>query len=194
MIEPLLHAERLLLHGQVDEAERIYAQTATADPHNAIAVVGLARVALERGDDRLAYSTACRALAIDSQNVAALRLEARLSEVLATRGEPVTRPAWIAGSKGSRQPTAMPPVERSQPVAHMPDARPNLPAEAERAAFARNPSMADHRARMQHSPPNRASRPPTASQPRAENAPAPRDENEPAPRRRSVIARLLGRR
>lgn len=96
MIEPLLQAERLLVHGQVDAAERIYESTIAADPRNSIAIVGLARVALERGDDRLAYDKACAALEIDRQNAAALRLEARLSEVLEARGEPVERPVWIA--------------------------------------------------------------------------------------------------
>ena len=65
MIEPLLQAERLLVHGQVNAAERIYQSTIAADPRNSIAVVGLARVALERGDDRLAYEKACQALEID---------------------------------------------------------------------------------------------------------------------------------
>jgi thioredoxin-like negative regulator of GroEL len=101
MIEPLLQAERLLVHGQVDAAERIYASTIAADPRNAIAVVGLARVALERGDDRLAYEHACAALQIDRQNAAALRLEARLSEVLATRGESVERPQWLRTKSGT---------------------------------------------------------------------------------------------
>jgi thioredoxin-like negative regulator of GroEL len=96
LIESLLQAERLLVVGQVDAAEKIYSSTLAADPRNSIAVVGLARVALERGDDRLAYQHACEALEIDRQNAAALRLEARLSEVLATRGEPVQRPAWLA--------------------------------------------------------------------------------------------------
>jgi len=96
MIESLLQAERLLTVGQVDAAEKIYTSTLSADPRNSIAVVGLARVALERGDDTLAYRHACEALEIDRQNAAALRLEARLSEVLATRGESVHRPAWLA--------------------------------------------------------------------------------------------------
>lgn len=93
MIEVLLQAERLLLHGMVDQAEEIYRRAAERDPNNAIAVVGLARVALERGDDRLAYERARQALDIDPQNTAALRLEARLSEVLTARGETVGRAA-----------------------------------------------------------------------------------------------------
>lgn len=95
MIEPLLQAERLLLHGQVDAAEKLYAGTLAADPRNSIAAVGLARVALERGDDRLAYDKAVAALEIDRENAAALRLEARLSEVLVARGEKVDRPSWL---------------------------------------------------------------------------------------------------
>jgi thioredoxin-like negative regulator of GroEL len=114
MIESLLQAERLLVVGQVDGAEKIYESTLAADPRNSIALVGLARVALERGDDRLAYRHTCDALDIDRQNAAALRLEARLSEVLAARGEPVERPAWLAqpatGPKAASQakPTGAP--------------------------------------------------------------------------------------
>jgi tetratricopeptide (TPR) repeat protein len=96
VIEAMLQAERLLLHGMVDQAERIYQGAFERDARNAIAVVGLARVALERGDDRLAYERARQALEIDPQNAAALRLEARLSEVLATRGEGVERPTIVA--------------------------------------------------------------------------------------------------
>jgi thioredoxin-like negative regulator of GroEL len=95
MIEPLLQAERLLTHGQIDSAERAFNQIVAADPRNAIAVVGLARIALERGDEKLAYERVCSALEIDRQDIAALRLEARLSEVLTTRGEKVTRPPWL---------------------------------------------------------------------------------------------------
>ena len=114
MIESLLQAERLLVVGQVDAAEKIYTSTLAADPRNSIAVVGLARVALERGDDRLAYQHACEALDIDHQNAAALRLEARLSEVLATRGEPVQRPAWLAtpSSETPAEPMPATPAKR----------------------------------------------------------------------------------
>jgi hypothetical protein len=87
VIELLLQAERALNVGLVDQADRLYRQVADADPRNSIAVVGLARVALERADDAEAYRQASRALAIDPENVAARRLADRLEEVFATRGE-----------------------------------------------------------------------------------------------------------
>ena len=98
MIEILLQAERQLTMGLVDQAERLYWQAIEADPRNAIAVVGLARVAIERADDRTAYAFAVQALGIDPENAAALRLEARLAEVLAARGQPVQRPPFAVAA------------------------------------------------------------------------------------------------
>jgi thioredoxin-like negative regulator of GroEL len=87
MIEQLIEAERMLSVGLVDQAERLYRQVAEHDPKSSIAVVGLARVALERGDERTAYLEARRALAIDPDNPAAHHLVMRLAEVMEARGE-----------------------------------------------------------------------------------------------------------
>ncbi|MGC8634374.1 MAG: tetratricopeptide repeat protein [Candidatus Limnocylindrales bacterium] len=98
MIERLLEAERDLAVGLVDRAESIYRALAESDPRNAVAVVGLARCALERGDEHGAYALSVRALEIDPDDAAGLRLEARLSEIFAARGEPVARPAMALPS------------------------------------------------------------------------------------------------
>ena len=74
MIERLLAAERALAAGELDQAERLYGQVADADERNAIAVAGLARVALARGDPSGARTLATRALAIDPDDAAAQRL------------------------------------------------------------------------------------------------------------------------
>jgi len=129
VIEALLQAERLLVVGLVDQAERIYLGALEQDPLNAIAVVGLARVALERNDDELAYRHARHALELDPENVAAQKLEARLGEVLRARG--------AATDQQSDHSAAPPEGAAPQPA---PDARPS-----EQHIFTRNPTMADHR-------------------------------------------------
>ena len=88
MIEMLLQADRLLNVDMVDQAQATYQRVVDQDPRNAIAVVGLARCALARGEDREAYALAARALAIDPENDMARRMEARMAEVLTYRGEP----------------------------------------------------------------------------------------------------------
>jgi tetratricopeptide (TPR) repeat protein len=74
MIERLLTADAALERGETEAAERLYAQVADADPRNAIAVVGLARVALARADREGARAHAERALGIDPDEAAARRM------------------------------------------------------------------------------------------------------------------------
>src|SRR3954466_4158471 len=83
----MIEAERALGFGLLDQAERLYAQVVAADPRNSIAIVGLARVALERGDERGAYLAAKRALAIDPDNPMASHMAMRMAEILRARGE-----------------------------------------------------------------------------------------------------------
>jgi hypothetical protein len=109
MMELLVEAERYLSHGLLDHAERLFRQVADADPKSSIAAVGLARVALERGDDGTAYAFGRRALAIDPENPAAHHLVLRLEEVVRGRGESLPSEAEIAritGSSESRVATA----------------------------------------------------------------------------------------
>jgi hypothetical protein len=130
VIELLLEAERAISFGQLDRAEQLYRQVATADPRNSIAVVGLARVALDRGDDLGAYLLARRALSIDPENDAARRLAIRLEEILATRGEPVADPLppeampVIAPPPPEPEPAIAAPTSRAEPTAVIPPAPP----------------------------------------------------------------------
>jgi tetratricopeptide (TPR) repeat protein len=141
VIELLLQAERALTMGMLDQAERLYRQAASADPQNSIAVVGLARVALERADDEGALREARRALTIDGENVAAARLAARLEEVMAYRGQavPVREAAAlreaVAGAEDPGEPTggaAEPRAGAAEP--EQTDAEPGASASAQPAA------------------------------------------------------------
>jgi thioredoxin-like negative regulator of GroEL len=118
VIELLLEAERALSFGRVDEAERLYRQVATADPANSIAVVGLARVALEHADDAGAYVLARQALTIDPENEAAKRLVTRLDEVMRTRGEAVPEIPGVPVEPAASAPTGAPapPPEAAPPA------------------------------------------------------------------------------
>ena len=87
MDEELLKADRLLTVDLVDQADAIYRRVAAADPRNVDALVGMARCALAREDDHEAYRLAARAHDQDPAHDMARRMEARLYEVLATRGE-----------------------------------------------------------------------------------------------------------
>ena len=89
MIEMMLEAERAMGIGLIDNAERLYRQVVALDPKNSIAVTGLARVALERGDQRGAYTFARQALALDPDNPIASHLSMRMAEQMRNRGEPL---------------------------------------------------------------------------------------------------------
>jgi tetratricopeptide (TPR) repeat protein len=141
VIELLLQAERALSVGLLDRAETLYAQVAGADPRNSIAVVGLARVALERGDETGALDLSRRALTIDPENVAAQRMVARLEEVIAYRSEGVhpvvnedlesTEIETTSDAERAPEPEAEP--EAAEPEVAQP-AQPAEPAEPEPTA------------------------------------------------------------
>jgi tetratricopeptide (TPR) repeat protein len=101
MIELLLAGDRLLEAGDLDRAERIYRQVADADPRNAIAVVGLARVADARGSRDEAVALATRALAIDPEDQAAQRLGAELARPAPPAPEAPTAPSAAAPGRRS---------------------------------------------------------------------------------------------
>ncbi|HEX7473379.1 MAG TPA: tetratricopeptide repeat protein [Candidatus Limnocylindrales bacterium] len=96
MIELLLQAERALGMGALDQAERLYWQAIDADSQNAIAIVGLAKVARTRGDDRTAIAFVRRALKVDAENAVARRLVAELEAAQPTdaaQAAPAPKPA-----------------------------------------------------------------------------------------------------
>lgn len=83
MIERLLAADAALDRGDLETAEKLFTQVAEADPRNAIAAVGLGRVAAARDDAMGARTWFLRALEIDPDEAAALRLFAALDRELA---------------------------------------------------------------------------------------------------------------
>lgn len=126
MIEQILQADRYLQVDQVEQARGVYQKVVDLDPGNAIAVVGLARCALADGDDHQAHALASKALEIDPENDMARRMEARLSEILATRGEPVDRP----GAAATPSPREMRPVVTEEPATATVPAAATDPAQA----------------------------------------------------------------
>lgn len=188
MIELLLQAERALSAGLTDQAARMYRQAVTADPRNSIAVVGLARVALERADDAEAYRMAQRALGIDPENVAARRLVDRLEEVYSHRGLPVPG----TGAVTPPLPEPLPEPEPVPAVAPEPAAEP----EPERAAEPEPERAAETEPEPAAEPePDARPDPEPAAPPSAELAPAPPSmpSSPTAVAPRSLLDRLLRR-
>ncbi|HET9851021.1 MAG TPA: tetratricopeptide repeat protein [Candidatus Limnocylindrales bacterium] len=83
MIERLLAADEALERDDLDTAAKLFGQVAEADPRNAIAAVGLGRVAAGRDDAAEARMWFLRALEIDPDEAAAKRLLAALERELA---------------------------------------------------------------------------------------------------------------
>jgi tetratricopeptide (TPR) repeat protein len=123
VIEQLLRAENALALGLLDQAEQIYEQTLAHDPANAIALVGLSRVALERGDERASLGFARRALSIDPENGQAGRMIDRLEEVIHERGDVIPQEAPSATTP-MPAPATPPATTPTQPAATPPAATP----------------------------------------------------------------------
>jgi tetratricopeptide (TPR) repeat protein len=117
MIELLLVADRLLAAGDLDRAERIYQQVVEADPRNAIAVVGLARVARARGLSSIAEDHLWRALDIDPQDQAAQRLAMAWAAVAAAPGDQAADPVFASAPADAAAAPSTDAVELA-PVAH----------------------------------------------------------------------------
>jgi hypothetical protein len=178
VIELMLQAERNLAMGLADQAERLYRQALERDPRNAIAVVGLARVALARDDDHAAYALALDALRIDPENAAAIRMENRLSEILAQRGEqlhrdPVAVEATAAAERQAEKEITVKAREAPPPAPGRPDYAPTAGTRFEQVVAEAG----------------------AASQPAlAAAAPSTREERAPEARRPGLLHRLFGRR
>lgn len=110
MIERLLAADAALDRNEVDVAQRLFTQVADADPRNAIAVVGLARVAMRRQAPDDARALAHRALSIDPDEAAARRLLVELDAAEAS----AAAASAAAPSASERRPAT---TERSAPQA-----------------------------------------------------------------------------
>ncbi len=171
MIEQILQADRHLQVDQVEKARDIYQRVVDLDPGNAIATVGLARCALADGEDVQAYELASKALEIDPENEMARRMEARLSEILAGRGQPIARPA-AAATPSTHQ---MRPVVTETPAAPGPPVT-TSPAAAPAPAATPAPALAHSRART--------------DQTTTSIKPSPTKER---PVRKSLFDRLMGR-
>lgn len=108
MIERLLAAESALERDELDAAERQFNLVAEADPRNAIAVVGLARLAARRGDAAGARALAQRALDIDPDEAAAARLLGDLDRAAVAGAPPAPAASAAPAAPAQAAPKAVP--------------------------------------------------------------------------------------
>ncbi len=142
MIERLLAADAALERGDLEAAERLFGSVAEADPRNAIAAVGMGRVAAGRDDAEGAREWFERALEIDPQEAAARRLLTALHRELAAPQAPTmeAEPAPAPAPAPERAPAPAPPPAPVPAPAPAPDpapARAPAPAPAAVPASAR---------------------------------------------------------
>lgn len=146
MIERLLAAEDALRRDELELAERLFRQVADADARNAIALVGLARIALARGDRTAARALLVRALEIDPEEAAARRLVIGLD---APAPAPEAAPEAASTPGATPDPAAAP--EHADPEPAMPTLE--NPAAAGGEPPPRRPSLLDRIRRWLGLPP-----------------------------------------
>jgi thioredoxin-like negative regulator of GroEL len=108
VIERLLAAEGALSRDELDHAQRLFGQVVEADPRNAIAVVGLARVLARRGDTDAARELLAHALEIDPEEAAARRLLVELERASEPAVVVHPPPAPIASASTAAGPAPAP--------------------------------------------------------------------------------------
>ena len=141
MIERLLAADAALADGELEAAGRLFAQVAEADPRNAIAVVGLARIAMRDGRIAEAQELLARALDIDPDEAAAQRL---IREIYASAPAPVTVPARAPELGPARAPELGPaPAPNPEPVSPPAPVSAGVPEPAPTPSAPRRPSLLD---------------------------------------------------
>jgi len=121
VIERLLAAERALESDQLELADRLFAQVAAADPRNAIAMTGRAKVARRQGDLDAARRHVARALETDPEDAAARALATEIA-TSTSNPEPTAPLAAPPATPPPSEPMAAAPP--SQPTAAGPIAPP----------------------------------------------------------------------